>query len=156
MMRPAGRGTARRWRTNGGRADAGASAIEVAVVAPALLLLIVFAIMAMRAKIASESVDASAHDAARAASIARTRGEANSSAYDAARTTLHLDGLTCRRLQVTVDTSEFGRPAGQEAAVRARVTCVVELSDLAIPGVPGTRTITSTFSSVLDEYGGRS
>jgi hypothetical protein len=32
------------------------------------------------------------------------------------------------------------------------VTCVVPLSDLVVPGLPGSTTETSTFTSVLDIY----
>ena len=38
------------------------------------------------------------------------------------------------------------------ASVTATVTCVVNLSDVAVPGLPGTRTITATMSSPLDTY----
>jgi hypothetical protein len=41
---------------------------------------------------------------------------------------------------------------GTPASVTATVTCVVNLSDVAIPGLPGTRTITATMSSPLDTY----
>jgi hypothetical protein len=36
--------------------------------------------------------------------------------------------------------------------VTATVTCKVEVADLAIPGLPGTRTITATASSPVDAY----
>jgi Flp pilus assembly protein TadG len=141
----------RRWPR-----DDGASAVEVAILAPALLLLISLAIVAMRIEVAGEAVDASAHDAARAASISRNGADAKTAALDAANTTLKRDGLICRSLTVNVDTSEFSRPLGEPASVRATVTCVVNLSDVSIPGMAGTRTMRSTFDSPIDQYGGRS
>jgi Flp pilus assembly protein TadG len=136
--------------------DEGAAAIEAAILAPAILLILALAIGAMRVEVAGQSVDSSAHDAARAASISRNGADAQSAALDAAKTTLAAQGLSCRTLTVAVDTSEFARPLGQEASVRATVTCVVDLSDVAVPGAPGTKTLTSTFTSVIDQYGGRS
>jgi hypothetical protein len=55
-----------------------------------------------------------------------------------------------------VDTRQFGNKIGQPATVRATVTCVVPLSDLSVPGLGGHKTITSTFFSPIDQYGGRS
>ena len=49
-------------------------------------------------------------------------------------------------------TTGFATPVGTPATVSATVTCVVELSDLALPGVPGTRTVTVTVTSPLDTY----
>ena len=43
--------------------------------------------------------------------------------------------------------------AGEHTAqVTATVTCKVDVADLAIPGLPGTRTITATASSPVDAY----
>ena len=55
-------------------------------------------------------------------------------------------------MTISVDTSGFGSPVGTPASVRATVTCVVNLSDLAVPGVPGTRTVSASMSSPLDTY----
>jgi Flp pilus assembly protein TadG len=136
--------------------DDGVATIEVAILGPALLILITLAILAMRIEIAGEAVDTSAHDAARAASISRNGTDAQAAALAAARTTLSADGLSCASLTVTVDTSQFSRPIGQQAAVTATVTCDVDLARLAIPGLPGDKVITSTFTSEIDRYGGRS
>jgi Flp pilus assembly protein TadG len=136
--------------------DDGSAAIEAAILAPAILLILALGIVAMRVEVAGEAVDSSAHDAARAASISRNGADAQSAAQNAAQTTLAAQHLICQSLTVTVDTDEFSRPVGQAAAVQATVTCVVDLSDIAVPGTPGTKTLTSTFTSVIDQYGGRS
>jgi hypothetical protein len=45
---------------------------------------------------------------------------------------------------------------GQPGQVTATVTCTVRLSDLtAVPGMPGSRTLTATFVSALDPYRAR-
>jgi hypothetical protein len=36
--------------------------------------------------------------------------------------------------------------------VSATVTCTVSLSDLLVPGLPGSRTLTATFTSPLDPF----
>lgn len=144
----------RNWRVRW-RRDDGTSAIEAAILAPALLALLGLAIVAMRIEVAGASVESSAHDAARAASISRTAGEARTAARNAANTTLAAQGLVCRSLTVTVDTGQFTRPIGQPAAVTVTVTCVVDLGDISFPGLGGSKTMSSTFVSYLDQYRGR-
>jgi hypothetical protein len=57
---------------------------------------------------------------------------------------------------VTVDTTGFSVPVGEPAQVSATVTCAVRLSDLtAVPGMPGSRALTATFTSPLDPYRAR-
>jgi hypothetical protein len=54
---------------------------------------------------------------------------------------------------VTVDTAGFAAAPGQPATpVIATVTCSVPLSQLALPGLPGSAGLTSTFTSVIDLY----
>ncbi|HEY7173717.1 MAG TPA: TadE/TadG family type IV pilus assembly protein, partial [Micromonosporaceae bacterium] len=64
--------------------DRGASTLEMAILAPVLLMMIGMAVVAMRIQVADQAVEAAAHDAARAASISRTRSEAQQSSLDAA------------------------------------------------------------------------
>jgi Flp pilus assembly protein TadG len=139
-----------------GASDEGAAAIEVAILAPAILLILGLGIVAMRVEVAGEAVDLSAHDAARAASISRNGADAQAAATTAAQNTLAQQHLNCNTLTVTVDTSGFDAEIGQPASVVATVTCVVDLSNLGLEGTPGTKTMTSTFTSVIDQYGGRS
>jgi len=136
--------------------DRGSAAIEAAVLAPPLLALIALAIVGGRLQVAGGAIEAAAHDAARAASISRTAADAQTNAHNAASATLTQQGLHCASLTVTVNTTGFAVPVGQPATVSASVTCVVDLSDLVADGVPGTRTITSTFVSALDSFRARS
>jgi Flp pilus assembly protein TadG len=138
------------------RRDDGASAIEAVILAPALVLMISLAIVAMRIEVAGEAVDASAHDAARAASISSDATDARTAGRDAALATLKANGLTCSTLTVHVDVDGFSVQIGQPASVQATVTCIVSFSGLSIPGMPGTKRMRSTFISPIDEYGGRS
>ena len=134
------------------RDDRGSVALELAVLTPAFLLFFGLLILGGRVAMANQAVSQAADEAARTASIARTQPQANSTAASAARASLSQQSLQCVSTQVGVDTSGFGRPVGTPATVSATVTCVVRLSDLSLPGLPGSRTVTATASSPLDTY----
>jgi Flp pilus assembly protein TadG len=134
-----------------GPRDEGNAPLELVVLAPVVFLLIAFVVAAGRTSIAQGSVSAAARDAARQASISLTPGRAQTAALSSAMAALNQDGLDCRPV-VTVDTSGFGIPVGQPATVSATVTCTVSLSDLLVPGLPGSRTLTATFTSPLDPF----
>ena len=134
-----------------GPRDEGNAPLELVVLAPVVFLLIAFVVAAGRTSIAQGSVSAAARDAARQASISLTPGRAQTAALSSAMAALSQNGLDCRPV-VTVDTSGFGVPVGQPATVSATVTCTVSLSDLLVPGLPGSRTLTATFTSPLDPF----
>jgi len=64
--------------------------------------------------------------------------------------------LQCTAVSVTVDTSGFAASPGLPATVTATVSCPVRLADLAVPGLPGTRTVSHTAVSALDTFRERS
>jgi Flp pilus assembly protein TadG len=140
----------RRWR----RDDAGDASLELIILAPVLLALIALMIAAGRTSVAQGSVDAAAHDAARQASLARSPAAAFAAAQLSADAAISQDGLDCNPV-VNVNTVGFSVPLGQPADVSATVTCIVPLADLVVPGLPGSRTLSYTFSSPLDPYRGR-
>ncbi|MFJ3825999.1 TadE/TadG family type IV pilus assembly protein [Streptomyces nodosus] len=133
-------------------ADEGSAAIEAAIIAPCLLLFVLLAIAAGRIVMAGQVVDAAAEDAARQASITRSPSEARDSALAAARATMSGQGLHCASVDIALGTSGLQAAVGEAGTVTATVTCRVQLSDLALPGVPGTRTMTSSFTSTVDQY----
>ena len=135
-----------------GAPDRGSEALEAAIGVPAFLLFIAMIIAGGRLAIADQSVQAAAAEAARSASIARTQGQAHGSAVSGATASLANQKLQCASKSVSVDTSGFASPVGTPANVTATVTCVVNLSDVAVPGLPGTRTITATMTSPLDTF----
>jgi Flp pilus assembly protein TadG len=134
--------------------DRGSVSVEVAMLTPAFLLLVALAAVTGRTAIAQNAIDLAAHDAARAASISRTAGTARRAGEAAAVDTLRAQGLACVP-RVTVDTSGFATPVGSPAAVRVVVDCVVSFTDLALPGVPGSRELSADFTSPIDRYRGR-
>lgn len=135
------------------RADGGSVTLELVVLAPALILTLLLAIAAGRIAQAHQAVEAAARDAARQASIARDPTTARTAALTSAQASLARECLHCRP-DVTVNTSGFAQPIGQPATITARITCTVELADIAAAGVP-TTTVTATFASPLDPYRGR-
>lgn len=136
--------------------DRGNAPLELVLLAPIILMLIGLLIAAGRTSIAQGAVDAAARAAARQASIAPTQGVAAQAAFSGALAALRADGLDC---QPTVFLpglgTAFGTAPGQSAQVRARVVCVVQLSDLVVPGVPGSIRLSATFTSPLDPYRSR-
>ena len=134
------------------RRERGSAAIEAAVGVPAFMLFVALIIIAGRVAIATQAVQASASEAARVASIARTQGAAADAAKSAAASSLANQNLRCVRTAVSVDTAGFATPVGTPATIGAVVSCTVNLSDLSVPGVPGTRTVTAAASSPLDTY----
>jgi Flp pilus assembly protein TadG len=126
--------------------------LEVVVLTPVLVLLLGLLVLAGRVALARTSVEQAADEAARSASIARTATGARRAAGDGAVRALANQSLRCSRVDVTVDVGGFTVPVGQPARVTATVTCVVALADLALPGFPGSRTVTATAVSPLDTY----
>lgn len=143
-------------RDHGARDDMGSASIEAVIGVPAFMLFVVLIIFGGRVAIAHQAVESAAAEAARTASIARTAGEARTDGAAYAAATLANQRVRCVSQSVTIDTAGFAVPVGTPASVSATVSCVVDLSDLSAPGVPGTRTVTATMSSPLDTYRERS
>ncbi|MGC4851828.1 TadE/TadG family type IV pilus assembly protein [Micromonospora sp. DT4] len=139
------------------RDDRGSVALDAAIVAPALILLIMLAILVGRTSAAASAVADAAHDSARAASLSRTASDANRSANQAADASLASAGSSCTSHRVEVNTGGFTVPVGQPATVTVTLSCTVSYADLvAIPGMPGSKTLTTSFISPLDQFRARS
>ncbi|MGV9248713.1 TadE/TadG family type IV pilus assembly protein [Streptomyces sp. NPDC003710] len=132
--------------------DEGSAAIEAAIVLPALIMFLCMAIAGGRIVTSGAKIDSAAEDAAREASIHRTAAAAQSAAQSAAAESLDDQGITCASTSVSINTGGLSVPVGQAGTVTVTVTCRVNLSDLLLPGVPGAKTLTSTATSVVDQY----
>ncbi|MEU4095900.1 TadE/TadG family type IV pilus assembly protein [Streptomyces sp. NPDC026673] len=135
--------------------DRGSEAIQAAIVTPLLIAFLCLAIAAGRLTVSGGKADAAAEDAARAASLERTQLAAQSAAADAATRSLEDQGVHCASTDVDVDASGLSVPVGQVGYVTVTVRCTVDLSDLLLPGAPGTKTLTSSFTSVVDAFRAR-
>lgn len=130
--------------------DRGSVTVELAIVAPALLLLLAGLVFAGRLQTASAAVEQASRTAARDASLARDAAAARTAATAAADR--ELSGTQCVATSTAIDVSGFDSRLGTAAAVTATISCTVSIADLAAPGLPGTRTITATATSPLDRY----
>lgn len=135
--------------------DKGSVAIEAAIVVPPLIMFLCLAIAGGRLVTSGAKIDAAAEDAAREASIHRTAASAQSAAQAAAAESLDDQGIACASSSVTIDTSGLSVPVGQVGTVTVTVNCTVNLSDLLLPGVPGSKSLTSTATSVVDAFRSR-
>jgi Flp pilus assembly protein TadG len=132
--------------------ERGSVSVELALLAPALLVLLSFAALAGRTQIAEGAVQEAARAAAREASLARDAATATTLAAAQARRTLAAQDLRCERTTVEVDTEGFQVPPGQPGDVTVSITCVVGLADLLAPGLPGSVTVEAAFTSPVDAY----
>ena len=138
------------WRHR--RDERGSAAVEAAVGAPAFVLFVGLIIFGGRTATTHSAVESAAADAARTASIARTATEAKADAKSAAQSSLANQDIHCLSVTVTVDVSDFAKTVGQAGSVSATVACLLDLGDLSVPGVPGSRLIKATSTSPLDTW----
>ena len=130
--------------------ERGSATLELVLLTPLLLLMLLFVVFLGRLGEARNDVDRAARDAARAASIARTPLDADAAGRAAAADTLQSGGVSCRQMEVAVDTSRFA--AGGDVA--ATVSCTVDLADVAELTVPGSQTMTASFTEPIDTFRG--
>lgn len=140
----------------GGSPERGSATLELAIVAPALLLLLSLVIVAGRVAAAGSAVEQAAAAAARSASLARDGRAAQAQAERVIRDSMDEQGITCAPASSRIQTSGFAVEVGLPASVAVEVRCVVPLSDLAMPGLPGTRVVQARATSPLDRFRGRS
>ena len=132
--------------------ETGSVSVELALLAPAILLLLGFAVVAGRTQIAENGVQEAARAAAREASLARDATTAAALAVAQAERTLGAQDLRCQRTNIDVDSAGFLAPAGQPGDVTVTISCVVGMGDLLAPGLPGAVTVEAWFSSPVDAY----
>ncbi len=135
--------------------DTGSATLELAILSPVLLLLLGLLIAGGRIEIAKGAVEQAAASSAREASLARTGTLASAAATRQAKDSLQQQGVTCTTLRISVDTSGFRAAAGVLASVTVDLMCTVPLSDLAVPGMPGSRQLQARMTSPLDTYRAR-
>ena len=134
------------------RNERGSASIEAAVGLPAFVLFVGLIIFGGRTATSHQAVESAAADAARSASIARTSSDAAKDAKEAARASLANQQVHCLDINVSIDTADFSKPVGEPGSVVVIVECRLDLSDLSVPGVPGSRVIKATISSPLDTW----
>ena len=126
----------RRWW----RDERGSAPVELTLLAPVLLVILLFVVGLGRMAHARQQVESVSADAARAASFERNTAASQGVAQTAARGSLDRAGLSCVSLHVDVDVSNY-QPGG---TVRVTVSCTSRMSDVALAGFPGSREFTAT------------
>ncbi|MFF7250484.1 TadE/TadG family type IV pilus assembly protein [Embleya sp. NPDC008237] len=134
------------------RPDAGSITAELTVLLPILVMILLLVVAAGRLAGNRIEVKDAAHQAARAASLARDPITARSRAESTARNALASAGLSCSKLGVSVNVTAFA-PGG---TARVTVRCAVDLADVTAFGLPGSRTLSATATSAVDTHRGTS
>lgn len=124
-------------------------AVEAAIVAPVLLVLILLVVYAGRAAQTDADVRSAAARAARAASLTGDGTAAEIAATEIAAANLTTAGIDCATTDIAV-TADI-RAGG---SVTVQVSCEVSNTDLAMLTVPGSRWSTATATQVVDTYRG--
>jgi Flp pilus assembly protein TadG len=131
----------RRWADRG---DRGAAAAELALLLPVFILFYGLVTYSGRSGEAQAVTDAAARWAARTISIARQPTDAVDDARTDAADTLQVGRAACRTMTFT--------PTVTDTDVTVSITCTVDVSELTLLPVPGTRTIQATASEVRDRF----
>ncbi len=128
--------------------EAGFAALELAILSPFVLAMLLLVVGLGRVSQGRQLIEAAGAAGARAAALTNSPGQAQTDARQAAADTLTQAGLACAQLQVTVGTGAF-RPGGY---VQVDVSCQADLSGLALAGLPGSVTLSSSSRSPLETY----
>lgn len=132
------------------RDEHGTAALELTLLAPLLLVILLFVVGLGRMAHARQQIESVAADSARAASLERNTSLSAQAAKTAATASLGDAGVSCTNLDVDVDLSSY-QPGGR---VTVTVSCTTKLSDVAMAGFPGSRTFTATSSVPIETYRG--
>ena len=126
--------------------ERGLVSLEFALFAVVLIGATLLVSMAWRVTEAGGQVRDAASEAARAASLVQEPAAAQAAAFHAAVEALGKRKVSCSQLTVEVDTGQL-HPGG---VVSVLVSCVADLEDLALIGVPGSMTLAATALEVVD------
>jgi Flp pilus assembly protein TadG len=137
------------------RDQRGAAAVELTLLVPALLLTLGLLVAGGRLWFARTTVNEAAQTAARAASLTRSADSGASAGREAGTQSLATAGLRCRSTSVLINTAAFGVPPGTPATVTSIISCILDFSDVLLPGWPGSLELTARGSAALDTYRGR-
>jgi Flp pilus assembly protein TadG len=132
------------------RSEDGSLAIEMAMLAPSLLLIFALIFVYGRAAQVNGTLESGTRDAARSVTLARSYEDALAAARAVLLEALKDAPQSCQNtLHVhLVGTYAPGEPVTVDA------DCTYDISDLGLPGAPGTLNASSSFTSMLDPYRG--
>lgn len=129
------------------RNEFGSLTVELVLIAPVVFVMALTVIVFGRISETRQEVVEASRAAAEAAAVEPTAASAQSGAADTA--VIGFSGSrTCVHAAVSTDVGHF-YPGGY---VSVTVTCQVSLSDVGVPGMPGTTTIRSSSIAPIDPY----
>ena len=132
------------------RGESGSLAIEMAMVAPGILLIFALIFAYGRAAQVNGTLESGTRDAARSVTLARSYDDALDRANAVLLDAIKDSPQSCQdSLKLTIVGDYL---PGEPVTVNA--TCTYDLSDLGLPGAPGELTARSSFTSMLDPYRG--
>jgi Flp pilus assembly protein TadG len=132
------------------RSESGSLAIELAMLTPSILLIFALIFVYGRAAQVNGTLESGTRDAARSVTLARSYDDAVDRAHAVLLDALKDAPQSC---QNTLDVRIVGTyEAGEPVTVDA--DCTYDISDIGLPGAPGTITAKSSFTSMLDPYRG--
>lgn len=128
--------------------DDGSLTVELVALTPVIFLFAMMMLVFGRVADAHQQVAEAARAGAQTAAIKPTAADA----IQGSTSTVIVGQLDrthlCANAHVVTDTSRFV-PGGY---VQVTVVCQVRLSDLAVPGIPGTTTVRATSTAPIDPY----
>lgn len=127
--------------------DRGSNAVSLVILTPVVVVLLLIVVAFGRYAYSRQLVEQASAAAARAASLASSAGQAQQRAESTAAAALSDAGVSCAGTSVKVS-ADF-RPGGK---VTVTLSCTADLADLAMAGVPGSTTVESTSSSIVESY----
>ena len=132
------------------RGDRGSAEIEIPMAVMGLILVLLLIVGGLRISNMNGDVQSAAHAGARAAAAERTLGSAQVAAQRVVSAALAESGVGCSSPGVSVSGDLSG------GLVTVRVTCTVSLSDVAMAGFPGSRTVSVSAVELTDQLRGGS
>ncbi|SJM55895.1 TadE/TadG family type IV pilus assembly protein [Agrococcus casei] len=137
------------------RDDNGSATVEIVILAPVFLMVLLLIVGLGRIQMAGNSTESAAGNGARAATLQGDQASADNAAEQAVRDSLTSNGINCQQLTINLDTSAVENQLGQVGTVTVDITCVVSLSDISVPGLPGNYTLNATGTSPINPYSER-
>lgn len=134
----------RRAGTRPGGDDRGSAAAQLAVLLPVFVLFYGLVTYSGRSATAQASTEGAARWAARTISIAREPSGALGEAEADAAATLDVGSHACQTMDFTAAVSD--------SEVTVTISCEVDVSELMLLPIPGTRVIEATATEVRDRY----
>ena len=122
--------------------------MELVLLTPALFVVVLAIVVFGRVSASRQQVAEAARAGAEAAAIAPNAATAADAGSSDAAAEIAGPGHTCVHPEVHTDASRF-YPGG---SVTVTVTCDVALSDLSVPGIPGSTSISAASTAPIDPY----